>query len=320
MTAFPRASATSAVSTLSALAPFVGFFSITLLVAPSAFALPLPNATERAAAKTVPTLEEITESGVDFTAIVALDNCSGSLVRFVNSKPTDKALVLTNGHCYEGGFLKPGEAIADKSSSRSFRLLNASGGKLASLRAEKVVYATMTGTDMTLYRLNTTFAAIKSANGVDALTLSDAHPEDGTQIRVVSGYWRKIYACGISKFVHELREGDWTFTDSIKYSQPGCNTIGGTSGSPIINADTHEVVGINNTGNESGKRCTENNPCEVDPSGTVTVEKGASYGQETYQIYACLNESNALDLNKQGCTLTKPGASHRLNLVSTEEN
>ena len=34
-----------------------------------------------------------------YDAIVALDNCSGSLVRFPGAADTDKAVVLTNGHC-----------------------------------------------------------------------------------------------------------------------------------------------------------------------------------------------------------------------------
>ncbi|HET6988105.1 MAG TPA: hypothetical protein VFI00_15880 [Kribbella sp.] len=45
--------------------------------------------------------------GADFTGIAALSNCSASLVRYAQSASTDKALVLTNGHCYEGGFLQP---------------------------------------------------------------------------------------------------------------------------------------------------------------------------------------------------------------------
>ena len=44
--------------------------------------------------------------GTDFTGIAALSNCSASLVRYAESVSTDKALVLTNGHCYEGGFLQ----------------------------------------------------------------------------------------------------------------------------------------------------------------------------------------------------------------------
>ena len=37
---------------------------------------------------------------VDFAGTVALSNCSGSLVRFAASQPTDPAMALTNGHCY----------------------------------------------------------------------------------------------------------------------------------------------------------------------------------------------------------------------------
>ena len=36
---------------------------------------------------------------------IALSNCSASLVRFPSSVDTDRALMLTNGHCYEGGML-----------------------------------------------------------------------------------------------------------------------------------------------------------------------------------------------------------------------
>lgn len=163
----------------------------------------------------------------------------------------------------------------------------------------------MTYTDISLYRLNTTYAAIKQSTGVDALVLADKHPEAGFPIRVVSGYWRKIYSCNIKSFVPTLREGNWTFTDSIKYTQPGCEIIGGTSGSPIIHAETKEVVGINNTTNESGQRCTVNNPCEVGEGGKVLVEKGAGYGQETSQIYSCLDANNNIDLSRQGCLLPK---------------
>lgn len=101
----------------------------------SAFAFPLPAAQERTAKKQPPSQQALTESGVDFTAIVALSNCSGSLIQFTNSQPQDNALILTNGHCYEGGFLKPGQVITNKASSRSFDLLNATGkGKLATFK------------------------------------------------------------------------------------------------------------------------------------------------------------------------------------------
>lgn len=285
---------------------FSAFAFFATIASSPAFALPLATSQEAAVAKIAPSAAEIEESAVDFTAIVALNNCSGSLVRFVDSKPEDTAMVLTNGHCYEGGFLDPGKFVSNKASSRSFTLLKGAGSSLATLKADRVIYATMTGTDIALYRLNTTYAAIESKYSVKALTISHERSVVTAPIRIVSGYWKKIYSCSISDFVYNLREGEWTFNDSIRYQQPGCETIGGTSGSPIIHAETYEIVGINNTGNEDGGKCTLNNPCEVDEQGNITVTKGASYGQQLYQIYSCLNDQGQFDLTVAGCKL--PGA------------
>jgi hypothetical protein len=215
-------------------------------------------------------------------------------------------MVLTNGHC-TGSFIPAGDARVNLASTRTFNLLNASGkSTLGTLRASKLIYGTMTGTDMALYLLTSTYAQIASRYRVAPLLIADSHPVAGTAIRVVSGFWRKIYSCTISKFVPQLTEGSWTWQDSIRYSEPGCEVIGGTSGSPIISAGSYEVVGVNNTTNESGARCTVDNPCEIDSMGNVTVEKGASYGQQLYQLYSCVNASNAIDLSIPGCKLQKP--------------
>ena len=282
------------------------FLTVAATSAPHALALPLgdewqtPDFTEVSD-------DSLTAAGVDFSSTVALSNCSGSLVRFNTSKADDKALILTNGHCYEGGFIKAGEAIVDRDSHRSFSLLNRdASGSLGTLRAEKVVYATMTDTDVTLYRLTATYQEIQSSYGIEPLTIADKHPDAGDPIRIVSGYWRRIYSCSIDHFVNKLLEGGWTFRDSILFKQPGCNTIGGTSGSPLINANTHEVIGINNTINSGGERCSVNNPCEVDYEGHIWATKGAAYGQELYQFYRCWGDANQLDLDKPDCNLVKP--------------
>jgi V8-like Glu-specific endopeptidase len=271
-----------------------------------ALALPLGNGIDAEALGQAPQFGELESAAVDFTAIVALSNCSGSYVKFTTSLPTDKGMVLTNGHCFEGGFIDAGQIKQDVASSRTFRLLTSDGrGTVATLRAQRVMFATMTDTDITLYRLTQTIEQIKTQYGVEPLVISDQRPAAGAPMKVVSGYWKRIYTCNIDDFVNALKEGEWTFTDSIRYSSPGCETIGGTSGSPIIHSDTREVIGINNTGNEDGERCTLNNPCEVGADGQITVREGASYGQETYQIYSCLNDSNQIDLTKEGCMLPK---------------
>ncbi|CAM5546979.1 S1 family peptidase [Streptomyces xanthochromogenes] len=262
---------------------------------------PAPAAAQTSVSKAAPAPVK----AVNFAGTVALSNCSGSVVRTPSSQPSDPALVLSNGHCLETGFPAAGEVITNQPSSRTFSLLNASGSKVATLRASKVAYATMTDTDITIYQLNTTYAQIQSSYGISALTLNDAHPTQGSAIKVVSGYWKRTYSCNVDGFVYRLKEGDWTWKDSVRYT-PSCNTIGGTSGSPVIDTTTGKVVAVNNTGNEDGERCTENNPCEVDQNGNVTVRQGINYAEETYIIVPCIGAGNKIDLSRAGCTLPKP--------------
>jgi hypothetical protein len=270
-----------------------------------AVAAPVPApaehaATGRTSAEAAPTLK-----AVDFAGTVALSNCSGSVVRMPASEDDDPALVLSNGHCLETGFPAAGEVIVDRASTRTFSLLNSAGTKVATLRASKIAYGTMTDTDISIYQLTSTYAQIKSSYGINALTLNAARPTAGTAIKVVSGYWKRIYSCNIDGFAYRLKEGAWTWKDSVRYTS-ACNTIGGTSGSPVIDNATGKVVAVNNTGNEDGARCTENNPCEVDASGNVTVRQGINYAQETYLIVPCIGLDNKVDLSRSGCTLPKP--------------
>ncbi|KUL55201.1 hypothetical protein ADL22_01855 [Streptomyces sp. NRRL F-4489] len=247
---------------------------------------------------------------VDFAGTVALSNCSGSIVKMPTSQPNDPALVMTNGHCLESGMPSPGEVIVGQPSSRSFTVLSKTAGNLGQIRASKVVYATMTDTDVTLYQSSSTYAQIQQKYGIKPLELSTDHPVKGAGITVVSGYWKKTYSCSIDGFVPTLKEGDWTWKDSVRYT-PECKTIGGTSGSPVVDNATGKVTAINNTGNEDGERCTVNNPCEVDESGNVTVHQGTNYAEETYTIPKCFGTGNKLDLNAAGCTLPKPSGIRR---------
>ena len=250
-------------------------------------------------------------SDVDFTGIAALDTCSASIIRYADSEPTDPALGLTNGHCYEGGMPGPGEVIVDQPSHRNFTLLGTDGSEIGDVPASRLLYSTTTKTDISLYELGATYQDLADRfDGFQPLTLAQEAPADGTAIAVVSGYWKKIYSCSIDNTVYQLKEADWTFENSIKYLQPGCETIGGTSGSPIVDASTHEVIGANNTGNENGEACTLNNPCEVDEAGNVTVDEGAAYGQQTALIYSCLTTDHTLDLTVEGCELPAPSSVH----------
>ena len=242
----------------------------------------------------------------DLTATIKLNNCSASLVRFPTSRAGDRAMMLTNGHCFEGGFLAAGQVIVNRASSRRGTLRNASGTAVATLTADRVLYATMTGTDVTLYRLTRTFASIQSSTGIAARTIAASHPA-ASDTFVPSGFFARVFNCDIQTFVPTLREDRWTWHDSIKYA-PGCGTIHGTSGSPIVSVATGQVVGINNTANDNGQVCTLNNPCEVGPDGVPHATKGLKYGQETFWFDTCVTAQRTIDLNKAGCLLTKPSS------------
>jgi V8-like Glu-specific endopeptidase len=274
----------------------ISVLSLFLGLSASAFPLPKVNFSELS-------FDPMAAVGYDFEGIMALSNCSGSLIRFENSKDTDKALVFTNGHCLESGFAGPGEVVSHQASNRTFNVLGSTAQVLGRVQATEVVYSTMTNTDLTIYQLKETYAEIKTKFNVRPLTLSSEHPTSGMPIEVISGYWRKGYRCSVESFIPQLKEDAWTFVDSIRYSRPGCETIGGTSGSPIVLAGSRTMIGINNTGNEDGEKCTMNNPCEVDSNGQISYQQGLSYGQETFWVYSCLNSGNQLDLTLKDCKL-----------------
>jgi V8-like Glu-specific endopeptidase len=285
--------------------PLFGVFAAILAAAAGIAGLTAApaSATSRTATATAPAPQ--LQATVDFAGTVALSNCSGSVIRFPSSASTDPALVMSNGHCLTSGFLDAGEVLVNSTSTRTFSLLNSSGTSVGTLRATKLAYATMTDTDVSIYQLNRTYAQILSTYAISPLTLSTTHPVAGTAIKVVSGYWKTIYSCNIDGFVYRLREGDWTWKDSVRYTS-ACQTIGGTSGSPVIDASTGQVVAINNTGNEDGETCTLDNPCEVSETGAITVHEGINYAEETYGIAACFTTGNQVDLTLSGCTLPKP--------------
>lgn len=248
------------------------------------------------------TIDNKANQDYDFEGIVKLSGCSGALMRFAGQPMSSKALVLTNGHCLGRPFIGQGEAIINKRKKVRMKIAD-KNMRFHSVKSTRIVYATMTGTDMAIYELSITYDEIHRKWAINPLDYLAEHPFISTPIEVISGYWERGYRCSIDSFIFELREAGWIFSDSIKYTSDGCHTKGGTSGSPIIEEGTRNIIGINNTGNERGRECTMNNPCEVDEDGTILAIQGASYGQQTYQVYSCLRPDFQIDTTLDGCML-----------------
>ncbi|MEV0066138.1 trypsin-like peptidase domain-containing protein [Amycolatopsis sp. NPDC050768] len=242
---------------------------------------------------------------VDFAGSLNVDGCSGSLVRMPTSADDDKAFMLTNGHCYEGPGPVPDEVLVDKPSQRVATVLDAAGNGVGLVQAVKAVYVTMTGTDISLYQLDLSYRQLERKFHVRPLTVSAKRPSTGTDIRVVSGGLKKIFACSVDQLTYSVLETGYVTKDVLRYTS-ACQTGPGSSGSPVVDTATGEVIGINNTSNRDGGQCTVNNPCEMDRDGVISVHKGIAYGTQTYWLTTCITLGNRLDLGRPGCLLPRP--------------
>src|SRR4051794_14555 len=239
----------------------------------------------------------------NFNGTVSLSNCSGAIVRWSTSIATDQAMMLTNGHCYR--LMGGREAVVGVRAVRDVTLLKTNGSVAGTISTTRLLYATMWKTDVALYAFGLTYKQINNRYGVTAITLAKSKPSPNNEpISIVSGYWKTEYDCSLHGFAWKLHEDIYTWRNSLRYEDGGCEVIPGTSGSPVLNAQRLEI-GINNTLNEDGERCTLNNPCEENRDGVTSVHQGRGYGQETWMFYTCLS-GNTLNVSRSGCGLPRP--------------
>jgi len=244
---------------------------------------------------------------VEGTASVG--DCKGAVVRSATSRPGDPALVLTNGHCVPSGRPAPGTALVDRPAdlARPVTIAGRDGYPKTSARATRLVYATMTGTDVALYRLDKTYAQL-AREGAKVFRLATTPMRAGD--RLLLSYSSSRPKCTVEAVVPHLREAGYQQDDAVRYAPSDtCVSGPGYSGSALLTPDARTIAGINNTHNRDGGRCTEDNPCEVGRDGTVTAVQGRSYGQQVHRISACLARGSRIDLSRPGCTLTGPPSS-----------
>jgi V8-like Glu-specific endopeptidase len=271
------------------------------LASTQAFARPLPKSASelrslKQAFASVPTAGEF-----NFSGIVSLGNCSGSIIRFTSNLDA-KALVLTNGHCVD---MMDDDADAVYENVTTTRTLRAyiTYGRTVPIHVTRLVYGIMQPHDLAMYELSETYRQLQ-AQGVRALELSPTMAPVGEPIVLASGLFNWAHSCSVEAIIYRIKEDKWVNEYSYKYH---CNSGHGTSGSPLVSDITGLVVGVNYTGNDDGEECTFNNPCEIDEHGNVRVEKGAGYGDQTYKILTCVDAATGqFSSAVQGCALPRP--------------
>lgn len=245
-----------------------------------------------------------------FEGIVRLgDHCSGSLIALPGQPLDHKALVLTNGHCVDrDDLLGAHEVLLNQKTRVGLTLFNDKGQSRYFL-ATQIVYATSDTTDILIYQLANSYAEIEQKTGVRPFLLAAQAPRVGTPIRITSGRWATTELCSIENLVPQLKEGVWTWHEALRFDA-ACSNKKGMSGSPLIEAGTRTVVGINNTLNMQGRRCSLDNPCEVNQAGEVTVLRNRAYGQQTHLIAGCFNQDFEWDMSLSTCQLPSLAPRH----------
>ncbi|GAA5119911.1 serine protease [Alloalcanivorax gelatiniphagus] len=240
-----------------------------------------------------------------FAGTVALPGCSGAVVRWPAALDTDRAVVLTNGHCVQQPYLGARDVLVDEKRWTPVQVLDGGGKVVRSVRAVRLQYASMYRTDVAVLSLRETYAELAD-DGVTPLSLAAAGPARGERVRIPSGYWIEQRACATSGTAYRVHERSWDWWDSIRLpARDGCGIRGGYSGSPVVSRETGLVVGVANTAYVGGRRCIDS-ACEENRRGRIVMRRDMNYAQQTALLLTCLDGGRVLDLATPGCRLAKP--------------
>lgn len=244
--------------------------------------------------------------------------CSGAFVTLMGRGASERGLVLTSGHCLGRGQTlvqgryavpAPGEVLVQVEDDRAFTLNTGNAGApRACIRADQVAYATLTGLDLAVFRLSETYEEIERRTGTRPLVISaDAAVPPEMKVRIPSGLHQIDSSCATDRTVPGLREMLWTWGPTLRLAMT-CDARPGASGSPVVRADSNEVIAVFGTVYDAdGRPCELMNPCEIDDKGAVSVaEKGRPYGHFVHALYTCLDGRGNIDVGVAGCGLPRP--------------
>ena len=252
----------------------------------------------------------------------AASNCSAAFVTLKGRSKSERGLLLTSGHCIMMGRATihgrlavpaPGEVILHVKEHRTLTLETGNtAAPRVCIRTDELLYATLTGLDLAIYRLTETYEEIAGRTGARPLRvagdiLSDVQVAAGLRVRMPSSYHQTNYTCTTDATVSWLREDLWTWRPVLRLTKE-CEARPGSSGSPIVREDTNEVVAIyGTTYNADGKPCEFNNPCEIDEKGVTSVaNKGQPYAHFVHRLHTCFDPRGNLNLSAADCSLPGP--------------
>ncbi|STD11926.1 Uncharacterised protein [Dermatophilus congolensis] len=178
--------------------------------------------------------------------------CSGAIVKLPGAKDSDKALLLSAGHCIPGPHLKDGESVANKKIAGTGNQVQIHKGSdkdnhlnPLQTRVTDVVYATMTGTDVSLMKIDKTYSALQGA-GIKAREIPGDDLKKGDAVSVPApAIGLSLHGCKVENTGLTKKVKSWTWNNFVEVSGDQCGQLReGASGSPIISDSDGRIRGI----------------------------------------------------------------------------
>ena len=243
-------------------------------------------------------------------AVVAGD-CSGSLFKMPGMQDSEKALVLTAGHCVgvgslDGRYPADGEVFLNHPASNSVIVRTTKNEPGERIGYRRILFASMTGTDLAVIELEASLRELVD-RGYVVYSLAPEMPKPGLTLEFDS-YNRDVHSiCEVDAIVPIVKEGSWTWENSVRMrAGPACQYQHGQSGTAGVEMRSKLIYAIAQTGYQGGPPCSLNNPCEVHPGtrATTTAQIDQGYAMPTAALLRCYDQARRrFDFDLGTCTL-----------------
>lgn len=214
------------------------------------------------------------------------------------------AYVLTAGHCIE---FTNGNIVTDKpvSGTMTFNYF-ADTSLFKSYPLKAIIWRSMQGVDMAIVELDVTLQKLIE-NGIQPLKLARDTPANGTDVLIVGApkgfdeVTLRMAACTLQPSL-DIVEGAWVWRNTF---MTRCKDVrGGSSGSPLLDRYSNEILGVVGTGNfdDWHTPCDDHAPCT--PVGnTYSVVQGNIYGNPTAFLNGCFSKGRIAANPPSSCQL-----------------
>jgi hypothetical protein len=167
-----------------------------------------------------------------------------------------------------------------------------------------VKWRSMQGVDLAIIELENVSLQQLINDGIEPLKLATRTPDRDSDVLVVGApQYRSLQmsACTLQP-ASDVIEGQWVWRNNFMTRCQGIEP--GSSGSPLLDRSTNEIIGVVGTGNFDDLRtpCIINNPCIL-KHGRYTAVRNNVYGNPTAFLQGCFKEGVMVEDDASACQL-----------------